>query len=287
MKKLRPLITLPILFAFQFCFSQENSIPKDTIGLHEVIIPKEVSRKEMKTILKKIKYNLNNNYYQGFKNYQTNHLSVKNDKDTLVNQKTVNNLDLRILSQSNLEQLLLNSPNNPFKTNTSLYSRFQTNNINSNYWLALSIFYDSLHVLNFDFFDLSWNYKYKIIKVGNITTVSFTASKYFSGNFSFNNTNYNLIQIDFKNTSPYYYNQYGLQNNSSEIEFESHWIYNNVSFLLDFKETPEGKLILAKLDAMQELTQFEFKRYLPQPKRVIDQDKNIKFYTILNMKILE
>ncbi len=287
MKKLRPLLTLPILFAFQFCFSQENTIPKDTVGLHEVIIPKEVSRKEMRIILKKIKYNLTNNYHQGFKNYQTNHLSVKNDKDTLVNQKMLNKLDLRILNQSNLEQLLLGSPNNPFKTNTSPYSRFQTNDTNSNYWLALSIFYDSLHVLNFDFFDLSWNYKYKIIKVDNITTISFTASKYFSGNFSFNSTNYNLIQIDFKNTSPYHYNQYGYQNNSSEIEFESHWIYNNVSFLLDFKETPGGKLILAKLDAMQELTQFEFKRYLPQPKRVIDQDKNIKFYTILNMKILE
>ena len=287
MKKIRPLLTLPILFAFQFCFSQENTIPKDTVGLHEVIIPKEVSRKEMRIILKKIKYNLTNNYHQGFKNYQTNHLSVKNDKDTLVNQKMLNKLDLRILNQSNLEQLLLGSPNNPFKTNTSPYSRFQTNDTNSNYWLALSIFYDSLHVLNFDFFDLSWNYKYKIIKVDNITTISFTASKYFSGNFSFNSTNYNLIQIDFKNTSPYHYNQYGYQNNSSEIEFESHWIYNNVSFLLDFKETPGGKLILAKLDAMQELTQFEFKRYLPQPKRVIDQDKNIKFYTILNMKILE
>ena len=43
MKKLRLSFILLSLFTFQFCFSQENSIPKDTIGLHEVIIPKEVS----------------------------------------------------------------------------------------------------------------------------------------------------------------------------------------------------------------------------------------------------
>lgn len=287
MIKLRPHLFLTIILSLQFCFSQEKSISNDTIGLHEVIVPRDINRKEMKIILKNIRYNLIYNYHQGYnKNYQTNLLSIKNDSDTLVNSKKINNMDVKNLSQSNLERLFLYTPNNSFKMYILPYSKFETEDSKSNHWLALSIFYDSLHVLNFDFFDLSWNYKYKMIKVGNVTTVYFKANKYFSGDFSFNNTNYRLIQIDFKNSSPYNFNQYGYQNNSSEYEFESHWIYNKVSFQLNFKETHEGKLIVEKLDAMQEITQFKYKRYLPNPQRVIDQDKNIKFYTTLNMRLL-
>ena len=287
MKKFSPLFILLTLFLFQFCFSQENTITKDTIGLNEVIIKKESNRKEIKRIITKIKDNLWNNYNVGTLNYLTEHFSVKDDKDTLVNRKMVNNLDLKILSQSNIKSLLLDSPKNPFHTNTSPYSRFQTNASNSDYWLALSIFYDSLHVLEFDFFDTSRSYKYQISKEENITTVTFTANRYYSGYFSFNNSNYNLIRIAFKNTIPYDYYSWGYQNNSFNFEFKSQWKYNRVTILLDFTTTPEGKLLLAKLNAMQELTQFQFKRYFPDSNRVIDQDKNIKFYTTLNMRILE
>lgn len=287
MKKLCPLLILSNLFLFQFCFSQEKNLIKDTIGLNEVIIKKESNRKQIIAIIKKIKNNLRNNYDLNSHNYTTEHFSIKDDKDTLVNRKMINNLDFKILSQSNIKSLLLNSPKNPFHTDTSPYSRFQTSASNSDYWLALSIFYDSLHVLDFDFFDTSRSYKYKISKEEDITTVTFTAYRYYSGYFSFNNTNYNLIRIAFKNTIPYDYYSWGYQNNSMDFEFKSQWKYNRVTILLDFTTSQEGKLLLAKLNAMQELTQFEFKRYFPDSKRVIDQDRNIKFYTTLNMRILE
>ncbi len=287
MKKLRLSFILLSLFAFQFCFSQENTITKDTIGLNEVIIKKESNRKEIIGIIKKIKYNVRNNYNQGALNYLTEHFSVKDDKDTLVNRKMINNLDLKILSQSNIKSLLLDSPENPFHTDTSPYSRFQTTASNSDYWLALSIFYDSLHVLDFDFFDTSRSYKYQISKEEDITTVTFTANRYYSGYFSFNNTNYYLIRIAFKNTIPYDYYSWGYQNNSFGFEFKSQWKYNKVTILLDFTTTLGGKLLLRRLNALQELTQFQFKRYFPDSNRVIDQDKDIKFYTTLNMKFLE
>ena len=287
MKKLRLSFILLSLFTFQFCFSQENTITKDTIGLNEVIIKKESNRKEIIGIIKKIKYNVRNNYNQGALNYLTEHFSVKDDKDTLVNRKMINNLDLKILSQSNIKSLLLDSPENPFHTDTSPYSRFQTTASNSDYWLALSIFYDSLHVLDFDFFDTSRSYKYQISKEEDITTVTFTANRYYSGYFSFNNTNYNLIRIAFRNTKPFDWYYWGLEGNPQYFEFYSHWKYDKVTILLDFAETDKGRLLLTKLDAMEELTQFEFKRYFPGSKRVIDQDKNIKFYTTLNMRILE
>ena len=72
-----------------------------------------------------------------------------------------------------------------------------------------------------------------------------------------------------------------------DFEFKSQWKYNRVTVLLNFITTQEGKLLLSKLNAMQELTQFQFKRYLPDSNRVIDQDRNIKFYTTLNMRILK
>jgi hypothetical protein len=287
MKKSYPLFIILTLFTFQFCFSQENTITKDTIGLNEVIIKKESNRKQIIAIIKKIKNNLRNNYDLNSHNYTTEHFSIKDHKDTLVNRKMINNLDLKILSQSNLESILLNSSKNPFHTNTSPYFRFEPSATNDNYWLALSIFYDSLHVLDFDFFDTSRSYKYQISKEENITTVTFTANRYYSGYFSFNNTNYNLIRIAFKNTQPYSYYINAYEGKKNNNVFESQWKYNRVTILLDFTTTPEGKLLLAKLNAMQELTQFQFKRYLLDPKRIVDQDKNIKFYTTLNMRILE
>lgn len=285
MKKLYPLFVL--LFIFQFCFSQEKTIVRDTIGLNEVIIKKELNSKPILAIIKKIKFNLRNNYNLGTLNYLTEHFSVKDDKDTLMNRKMINNLDLKILSQSNIKSLLLNSPNNPFHTDTSPYSRFQTSASNSDYWLALSIFYSSLKVIDFDFFDTKRSYKYKISREEKITTVTFTSDQYYSGYFSFNNTNYNLIRIAFKNTNPYDYYSWGHQNNSSDFEFKSKWKYNRMTVLLDFGETEAGRLLLKKLDAMEELTQFEFKRYSTESNRVIDQDRNIKFYTYLNMRLLE
>ena len=287
MKKLCSIFIPVTLFILQFCFSQEKTVIKDTIGLNEVIIKKESNKNEIKRIITKIKYNLWNNYSEDALNYLTEHFSVKDDKDTLVNRKMINNLNLKILSQSNIKSLLLNSPKNPFHTDTSPYSRFQTSASNSDYWLALSIFYDSLHVLDFDFFDASRSYKYKISKEDDITKVTFTANRYYSGYFSFNNTNYNLIRIAFKNTIPYNYYSWGYQNNSFDFEFKSQWKYNKVTVLLDFTTTQEGRLLLTKCNAMQELTQFEFKRFLPDSNRIVDQDRNVKFYTTLNMRILE
>ena len=117
--------------------------------------------------------------------------------------------------------------------------------------------------------------------------MTFTANRFYSGYFSFNNTNYYLIRIAFKNTIPYDYYSWGYQNNSFGFEFKSQWKYNKVTILLDFTTTLGGKLLLRRLNALQELTQFQFKRYFPDSNRVIDQDKDIKFYTTLNMKFLE
>jgi hypothetical protein len=279
-------ILLILLCSFQFCFSQKTDLAKDTIGLNEVIIKKESNRKEIIKIIKKIKYNLRNNYNLGALNYLTEHFSLKDDKDTLVNRKIVNNLDLKVLSQSNIKSILLDSPKNPFHTDTSPYYRFEPIATNNDHWLALLIFYDSLHVIDFDFFDASRGYKYKISREGDITKVNFTAKNYYSGYFSFNNTNYNLMRIAFKNTQPYSCYTDAYEGNERNIVFESQWKFNRVTILLDFKTTQEDKLLLTKLNAMQELTQFEFKKYLPDSKTVIDQGSNMKFYTTLNMRAL-
>lgn len=281
----KSLYSLILICSFQCCFSQESKTTNDTINLNEVIVKKEYNRKEIKAIINKIKQNLKGNYTTDKLNYQTNHFSVKDDKDTLVNRKTINNLNAKYLNQTNIFSMLLDDPTNPFHTDTTPYSRFIPIAISSQYWLALSIFYDSLHVINFNFFENISNYTYKISKLDNVTKVTFTASRFYNGYFTFNNSNYNLIRIAFVNTKPYDYYSWGYEGNL--FEFESHWKYNKVTILLDFAETDEGKLLLTKLDAMEELTQFEFKRYLPNSKRVIDQGRNIKFYTTLNMRILE
>lgn len=272
-------------FSIQASVSQKIGI-KDSIILNEVVVQKEISRRKIKEILKKINYNLKNNYYLGTKNYTTEYSTIKNSKDTLLNHKGLLNLDTYILHQKNLENLFLNSSNILFNKSITAFSRFEPSN-SANNWLALSLFYDSLHVLNFDFFDINWGYKYKIVTVGNVSTVKFTASKYFTGQFSFDKLSYNLIQIDFHNTNPYYYNIHGLANDLIGIEFESKWKYNKVSIQLDFKEILNNKLVIEKVNAMQELTEFQFKRYSIDSKSVIDRSKNISFTCNLKMKFLE
>ncbi|TRX08433.1 hypothetical protein FNW12_04105 [Flavobacterium gawalongense] len=278
MKKL--YLSLTLIFCLQITYSQ------DTINnLKEVIIgQKESNRKEMIAILKKIKYNLRENYEQRDINYLTNHFVLKDNKDTLVNRRMLNTLNIKVLSKNNIQWMLNNDSNKSFNTDISAYSRFEPE-ITEDHWFAFLAYYDSLNVIDFDFFNISNNYKYQISKDTDITTVKFTASRFHSGYFTFSNNNYNLIRIVFMNTKPYNFYVYGWQGNERHLEFTTKWKYNKEIIKLDFTETNNGKLLLVKLDAMEELTNFEFKRY-NDSKRIIDNGINMKFYSTLQMKII-
>ena len=281
MKKL--FLLLLLVFCLQITYCQ------DTINnLNEVVlIRKESNRKEMVAILKKIKYNLKENYEQRDINYLTNHFTLKDNKDTLVNRKILNSLNIKMLSKDNIRWMLNDDSRNSFYRDTSPYARFEPQ-VNDDYHrFALSMFYYSLNVIDFDFFNMNNNYKYEILKNDDITTVKFTASKYHTGYFTFNTKNYKLIRILFMNTKPYEYYHWGRYGDEqSPLEFDSKWTYNKVTIKLDFTETDTGKLLLANLDAMEDITNFKFTRY-NESKRIIDKDINLKFYTTLQMKIIQ
>lgn len=279
MKKL--YLSLLLVFCLQITYCQ------DTINnLNEVVvIRKESNRKEILAILKKIKYNLRENYEQGNVNYLTNHFAIKDNKDTLINRRMLNSLNIKVLSKNNIQWMLNNDFSNSFNADISAYSRFEPE-ITEDHWFAFLIYYNSLNVLDFDFFNISNDYKYQISKDTDITTIKFTASKFHSGYFTFNNKNYNLIRIAFMNTKPYDFYVYGWQGNEKHLEFTTKWKYYKEIIKLDFIETKRGKLLLANLDAMQELINFEFKRY-NESKTMIDNGINMKFYTTLQMKIIQ
>lgn len=284
MKKLLSLFIL--LFAVLSCFSQESKTTNDTIGLNEVIVKKVSNRKEISTIIKKIKHNLIENYETEPVNYITNYFSLHNKTDTLVNRKMLNVLNIKSLNFKNISWMLNGDSSNPFHRDTSPYFEFEPTT-SENHWLALSIFYDSLKVIDFDFFDMNKFYKYSISREGDVTTVTFKASRYYCGYFTFNSINYNLIRIAFKNTNPYDYYVDGYSRIiDSYLEFTSQWSYNKVTVLLDFAETDKGKLLLKKLNAMQELTKFRSIRF-DYTHRIIARYFNSNFYTTLNMRILE
>ena len=286
MKKLQLLFFLT--FTFSICYGQKFDITKDTTALKDVVIVNGSNKKMIRQFVKHIKKNLRENYNLGAVNYLTNHLFVKDDKDTLVNRKMLNNLNIKVLSEFEIDAMLLNDPKNPFRIDTSPYFRFESSvTTNNSHGVALSAYRNSLRVNDYDFFDNISNYTYKITVIDNVTTVTFTNPMRYSGYFCFNNTNYNLIRVAFKNNKPIDWYYWGLEGNPQQLEFYSHWKFNKLTVLLDFTETDKGKLLLTKLDAMEEMAQFEFKRYSPGSNRVIDQDKNIKFYTTLNMRILE
>lgn len=279
MKKLH--LSLILIFCLQITYSQ------DTIdNLKEVIVlRKESNRKEMIAILKKIKYNLRENYEQGDTKYLTNHFVLKDNNDTLVNRRMLNTLKIKVLSKKNIQWMLNNDSNKSFNTDISPFSRFEPE-ITEDHWFAFLSYYDSLNVIDFDFFDISNNYKYQISKNTNITTVKFTSSRFHSGYFTFKNNNYNLIRVVFMNTKPYNFYVYGWQGNERHLEFSTKWKYNKEIIKLDFTETDKGKLLLANLDAMEDITNFEFTRY-NESKRIIDKDINLKFHTTLQMKIIQ
>jgi hypothetical protein len=277
------------LFVFVLCFqslySQVN-VKKDSIEeLKEVIIINNSSnRNRMKLILKNIKKSLNDNYFQERVNYYTKHFCVKNGNDTLVNKVLINQLILKRLTDKNIENLMLNDPKNTFHTDVSPFARFEPQT-QTKHFFGLSIFYASLGVSDFVFFDISKNYKYKIIEEEYITTIKFTGSKYYSGYFIFNNTNYNLKRVIFINASPYDSYFWGDQANYRK-EFVSNWKFNKVIIKLDFIELKDNRFVLSNLDAMQEITNYEFKRY-NESNTIIDSGWDLKFYTTLQMKIAE
>lgn len=275
-------LSLILILCFQMIYGQ------DTINnLNEVIVVrKESNRKEMIAILKKIKYNLRENYEQQDVNYLTNHFALKDNKDTLVNRRMLNTLNIKVLSTDNIRWMLNDDPKNSFHIDISPYARFEPQ-VNDDYHsFALLIYFDSMQVIDFDFFNINNNYIYKISKFDDITTVKFTAHKYYSGYFTFNNKSYNLIRIVFMNTKPYNYYRWGRYGNEqSPLEFNSKWTYNKVTIKLDFTETDKGNLLLSNLDAMEDIINFEFTRY-NESKRIIDKDINLRFYTTLQMKII-
>lgn len=278
-------IVIP-LFMFQLCYSQENVIKNDTIRLNEIVITKGNNKKEVAKIIEKIKYNLRKNYETGYINYVTKHFSLRNKIDTLIDRKMLNRLQIKELSYRNISHLLNKDSTNPFHRDTSPFSSFEPID-SENHYFALSIFYDSLKVIDFDFFDMNKHYKYRISTTDNITTIKFTASRYYSGYFSFDNINYNLIRIAFKNTNPYGYYVNGYSRIiDSYLEFSSDWTFNKVTVLLDFRETDKGKVLLERLDAMQEIIKFKSIRY-DYPNRILARDFNSKFHTTLSMRILE
>lgn len=284
MKKKYALLVL--VFIVQFSFSQKKTKTlNDTIGLKEVVVIKKASnKKDIEEIIKKIKRTLKENYNQGSVNYIIKHFVLKDDKDTLRNKIVQNDLNIKALSKDNISWMLIDDPLNSFDSDTTPFQNFEPL-ATEDHWFALSVYYDSLKVIDFDFFNDISNFKYHISVDNDITIVSFTSYKYYKGYFSFNNKNNNLTRIAFMNTRPYDYQIFGYLGGEQSLEFFSNWTYNKVTVKLDFGETDNGKLLLTNLDAMQEMTNFRFKRYL-NPNIVIANGFGLKFYSTLKMKMI-
>jgi hypothetical protein len=284
MKKKYALLVL--VFIVQFSFSQKKTKTlNDTIGLKEVVVIKKASnKKDIEEIIKKIKRTLKENYNQGSVNYIIKHFVLKDDKDTLRNKIVQNDLNIKAFSKDNISWMLIDDPLNSFDSDTTPFQKFEPL-ATEDHWFALSVYYDSLKVIDFDFFNDISNFKYHISVDNDITVVSFTSYKYYKGYFSFNNKNNNLRRIAFMNTRPYDYQIFGYQGGEQSLEFFSNWTYNKVTVKLDFGETDNGKLLLTNLDAMQEMTNFRFKRYL-NPNIVLANGFGLKFYSTLKMKMI-
>ena len=185
-----------------------------------------------------------------------------------------------MLTQRNLKLMLLSNYQDPFHVDVSPYFAYEPT-VTEDHWLALSIYYDSMKVIDFDFFYPTKNYNYEIIRADeNTTTVKFHAHRFYEGYFTFNTKNFHLTRVAFKNTEPYFiYNRF-------ESDFISRWKYNRVTVKLDFRDNAQGKLFLYNLDAMQELTNFRSKR-LGSSGRVVERHDNLHFYSTLNMKQVE
>lgn len=284
MKKKYALLVL--VFIVQFSFSQKKTKTlNDTIGLKEVVVIKKASnKKDIGEIIKKIKRTLKENYNQGSVNYIIKHFVLKDDKDTLRNKIVQNDLNIKALSKDNISWMLIDDPLNSFDSDTTPFQNFEPL-VTEDHWFSFSVYYDSLKVIDFDFFNDISNFKYHISVDNDITIVSFTSYKYYKGYFSFNNKNNNLTRIAFMNTRPYDYQIFGYLGGEQSLEFFSNWTYNKVTVKLDFGETDNGKLLLTNLDAMQEMTNFRFKRYL-NPNIVIANGFGLKFYSTLKMKMI-
>ena len=270
----KPIFYLLILFSLQTGFAQDTIVHLKAVDVKNIKIA---------TILKKIKYELRENYSQENTDYFIKQFSIRDNIDTLVDRKNSKKLNLKTLDKRNLQLMLTGNKQDPFHNDTSSYFAYEPT-VTEDHWLALSIYYDSMKVIDFDFFNtINYHYNYEIIKDDeNSTTVKFSADRYYTGYFTYNNKNFHLIRIAFKNTKPYYYSVISMRSS----EFISQWKYNNVTIKLDFKDDIHDKLFLDNLDAMQELTNFYCKRFDDQGKK-ISQFEDLSFYSTLSMRFIQ
>jgi hypothetical protein len=275
------------LLIFAFLFFQVNYAQDSlkTNSLDEVKITKKISKKVVKGIIGKILDNLRNNYETDSRNYHIKHFSVKNNNDTLINKAKPVFFKIKNLTQKNIAEELRGNYSNSFYVDVSPYSSYEPD-LDSTHWLAMSIFYDSMKVIDFDFFKYFSTYDYTLIDNGESKTIKFYAKLYYEGYFTYDK-NYNIQRIIFKSTKKYDYYVLGhVKNPQNYLEFKSDWEYNKVAIKLDFEITSSNKLLLSSLSSMQELTNFKYSRFNEFGRR-IGGDSGIKFYTTFQMNLLK
>jgi hypothetical protein len=286
------LITKPVknkisivfmIFCLHLTYSQDSLKINQ---LEDVTISKKVSKKTIRSIISKILINLKNNYETDSYNYFTKHISVKDYRDTLVNKVKPISFQIKNLTKKNVNEVFRGNYSNSCFIDVSPYFDYESQFDTTNHWLAMSIFNDSMKVIDFNFFNYISDYEYILTQDGDLRTIRFNGSSLYEGYFTYDR-NYNINRIIFKNSGR---NNFGTTGHSSEykdgLEFKSNWVYNKEAMKLDFEVTEKGKLLLSSLSAFQEITNFKYTRYSTDGQRV-SGDSHVKFYTTFQMNLLK
>ncbi|HFG0566848.1 hypothetical protein LIS90_12330 [Flavobacterium psychrophilum] len=243
---MKKTIILFILFLFY-----PKIIAQNLIQLDEVIINNNFNSKQ---VIKKIKKSLIKNSKQGESKYILLQNST-NYYDTIVNKKEVINLEIKSYENNFTKKVLSTINKSPNKTD-SLFYKF-TEIETPNHWISNMPIIKNINIINLDFLKNSKNYSFSLSKGAKFSIIKFWSNEY-TGEFQYNNKNYNISFLKYKNTIPHSNSQ--VNKNKFNKAFESEWIEKTEDVNLVFSEF-ENKIILDSMIIFEEIEGFEFKKY--------------------------
>jgi len=257
-----------------FIYGQQDSIR----NLNEVMVYGS-NKNNVKKILKKIKKSCINNYEFEERLYQVSEISIMDQNDTLIRKNKEIQLFVKSLNNNFSKNDIQDEKNIDFKS--IFFSKYINIKDSPLFWISEALYRKNLNILNFDFFNNISSYDYEIIYCENKIKVQFKSKELYNGYFICDNQNYNLIEISFKNSTPYPF--FVSSSKNGKKESVKNWKYEIENTLIEFGNNI-SKFYIKSIFTNEVINNYTFEKF-DKKEDTIFQEGPFQFTSILNLQV--
>lgn len=263
------------LFLNTFLYGQQDSIK----NLNEVVVIGS-NKDNVKKIIKKIKKSCISNFELDEKLYWLSEISIMNQNDTIIKKNKEIELFVKSLNNNFSKNEIQNEQNIDFKSD--FFSKYNDIKDSPLFWISEALYRKNLNILSFDFFNNISSYNYDVIYYENKIKVQFKSKELYNGYFICDNQNYNLIQISFKNSTPYPF--FVSSNKNGKKESIKNWNYEIENTIIEFGSNISDKFFIKSLFTNEVINNYSFEKFDRKGDRTFHEGP-FQFTSNLNLQV--